>query len=65
LNQDPYEEPTESNAGLIAGIVVAAVVLVALIILALYCIITSQAKKGTIDPSMFEDDFEFKSMSVL
>jgi len=66
LNQNPFvEEPEESNAGMIAGIVIAVIVLVALIILAIYCFITTRAKKGKIDPSLYEDEFEFKSQSVL
>jgi len=65
VNQNDYEVPTESNAGLIAGIVVACVVLVAIIIVAVYCIVTNTAKKGQVDPSVYEDDFEFKSMTVL
>jgi len=66
LNQNPFvPEPEESKGGLIAGIVVAVIILVALIIIGIYCLVTSNAKKGTIDPSLYEDDFDFKSMSVL
>jgi len=65
FDQSPYVRPEESNAGMIVGIVIAALVLLVIIILALYCIITSAAKKGTVDPSLYEDDFEFKSMSTL
>jgi len=65
FNQNPYVPPEESNAGLIAGIVVGALVVVALLILAIYCIVTSSMKSGQIDPSLYEDDLEFKSVSVL
>jgi len=65
FNQNPYVEPTESNGGLIAGIVIACIVLIALIVLAVYCIIATTSKKGNVDPAVYEDDFEFKSMSVL
>jgi len=65
LNQNPFVSSEESNAGLIAGIVVACVVLVVIIVLAVYCIFTSTAKHGQIDPSLYEDDLEFRSASVL
>jgi len=65
INQKPYVDPEESKGGMIAGIVIAAIFLVAVIIVAVYCIITASAKKGAVDPSVYEEDFEFKSMSVL
>jgi len=65
FNQNPYVKPSESNAGMIAGIVIACIVLVAIIVLAVYCIIAASSKKGQVDPALYEEDFEFKSMSVL
>jgi len=65
LNQNAYVKPSESNGGLIAGIVIACIVFIVIVVLAVYCIITSNAKKGQVDPAVYEDDFEFKSMSVL
>jgi len=68
FNQNPYEpesEPEKSKAGMIVGIVIACVALIVIIIIALYCIITSAQKKGQVDTSTYEDDFEFKSVSVL
>jgi len=68
INRNTYDdddEPEESNAGMIVGIVIAVLVLVAIIVLAVYCVVTSNVKRGTIDPSFYEDDFEFKSMSQL
>jgi len=66
LNQNPFvAEPEESNSGMIAGIVIAVIVFCALVIIAIYCCITVRAKKGKIDPSVYEEDFEFKSQSVL
>jgi len=65
FNQNPYVPPENDNSGMIAGIVIAALVLVALIVLAIYCVVTATAKHGQIDPSLYEEDLEFKSVSVL
>jgi len=65
FNQNPYVPQKEDNSGMIAGIVIAALVLVAIVVLAVYCIVSSTAKHGQIDPSLYEDDLEFKSVSVL
>jgi len=65
FNQNPYVPPSNVNGGLIAGIVVAAAVLVAVIVIAVYCIVTATAKHGQIDPSLYEEDLEFNSVSVL
>jgi len=50
---------------MIAGIVIACLLLVVLIVLAVYCVITSTSKKGVVDTAVYEEDLEFKSMSVL
>jgi len=55
----------KSNGGMIAGIVIACVVVVAIVAIAVYCVVTSGKKKGKIDPTIYEDDPEFISMSVL
>jgi len=65
FNQNPYVPPKESNGGMIAGIVIACIIFVVVVILAIYCIVTSTTKHGQIDPSLYEDDLEFKSVSVL
>jgi len=65
FNQNPYIPPDDSNGGMIAGIVVAVIVVVVLIVLAVYCVIASTAKHGEIDPSLYEDDVAFNSVSVL
>jgi len=65
FNQNPYVPPVESKAGMIAGIVVGAFVLVVIVILAVYCICTAASKHGQVDPSLYEDDLQFKSVSVL
>jgi len=65
FNQNPYVPPSESNGGLIAGIVIAALVLVAIVIVAIFCIVVNVSKHGQIDPSVYEDDLQFKSVSVL
>ena len=51
--------------GMIVGIVVGAVALVAIVGVAAYCALSTSGKKGKIDPSIYEEDVEFKSMSVL
>jgi beta-lactam-binding protein with PASTA domain len=50
---------------LIAGIVIAVVVVVCIVAVAIYCAVTSGAKHGKIDPTIYEQDVEFESMSVL
>jgi len=55
----------KSNAGMIIGIVVgvlAALVIVAIII---YFVVTAGAKRSKIDPSIYEEDLEFSTMSML
>jgi len=62
----PTSTPDEgSNAGMIVGIVIGVLVVIALISVAVYCIVTAGAKRGKIDPVIYEEDPEFISMSVL
>jgi len=65
FNQNPYVDPKKSDAGTIAAIVVACFVFVVLVVLAIYCLVTGSRKKGEVDPSIYEADFEFKSQSML
>ena len=51
--------------GMIVGIVVGAVALVAIVGVAAYCVLSTSSKRGKIDPSIYEEDAEFQSMSVL
>jgi len=65
LEKEDDEEDEGSNAGLIAGIVVACVVVVAIAAVAIWCVATAGAKHGKIDPLIYEEDTEFATMSVL
>jgi len=60
------EESNDSNAGMIAGIVIGVVAIVAIAAVAIYCIASSGSKYGKIDPSISEPgDAEMKTMSIL
>jgi len=67
----PLPTPTKSsddggsNGGMIAGIIIGVIVIVAIVAVAIYCVVTAGAKHGKIDPSIYEQDTEFESMSVL
>jgi len=50
---------------LIAGIVVAGVVVASAVAVVIYCLATAGAKRGKVDPVIYEEDPEFVSMSVL
>jgi len=50
---------------MIVGIVIGVLVIVAIVAVAVYCVATSGAKRGKIDSSIYEEDPEFISMSVL
>jgi len=66
FSQSPYVPEEPVNVGLIVGCVIGGLAVLVLIILAVYCIVVrSQRKHGLIDPSIYEDDLEFKSVSVL
>jgi len=65
FNQNPYVPPKNSNGGMIAGIVIGCLVLIAIIVLAVYCIVIAVSKHGAVDLSIYEDDLQFKSVSVL
>lgn len=66
ISQSPYVPSDELSAGAIVGIVLGSLALLALISLAVYCVaVRATGKHGTIDPSLYEDDLEFKSVSVL
>jgi len=65
FNQNPYVPPEESKAGMIAGIVIGVLALIAIVTLAVFCIVTGASKHGQVDPSLYEDDLEFKSSSML
>jgi len=55
----------KSNGGMIAGIVIGVIVIVAIVAVAIYCVATSGPKHGKVDASIYEQDVEFESMSVL
>ena len=59
------EEEDSTNVGMSVGIVVGAVALVAIVGVAAYCVLSTSGKRGKIDPSIYEEDVEFHSMSVL
>jgi len=67
FDQHPFVAPSESNGGAVAGIVIGALAFIVIVVIVVYCIVTSVAKKGTIDPAFAsaDEDFEFKSMSML
>jgi len=50
---------------MIAGIVISVVVFVAVVAIAVYCFATSGSKHGKTDPAIYDEDVEFRSMSVL
>jgi len=59
------EAPSGLGVGAIVGIVIGALVVAAVIIVAIYCAATAGAKRGKIDPVIYEEDTEFVTMSVL
>jgi len=67
----PLPTPSKSSGGgggkggMIAGIIIGVIVVVAIVAVAIYCVVTAGAKHGKIDPSIYEQDTEFESMSVL
>jgi len=67
-SSNPVASPSSDEglgAGAIVGIVVGSVALAALVGAGIYCFVTAGAKRGKIDPVIYEEDPEFISMSVL
>ena len=64
-NKGDDDDGDETNVGMIIGIVVAAIVVIILIVVVVWCIATNGKKHGKVDSSVFEDETEFISMSVL
>jgi len=58
-------EEKGTNGGLIAGCIVTALVLAAIICCAIYCFIVDSPKRGTAESSIYEDDSNMVTMSVL